>query len=50
MAALQPSQSPQFGPHRVEAAVVLFPLTVDRGDAYWTVAYGGSLFSQSVCV
>ncbi|KIY91556.1 hypothetical protein MNEG_16408 [Monoraphidium neglectum] len=38
----------QFGPHRVEAAVVLFPLTVDRGDAYWTVAYALSGIEQSL--
>lgn len=31
---------PQYGPHRVEAAVVLFPLTLDRAESYWTVAYG----------
>ncbi|GBF95369.1 hypothetical protein Rsub_07797 [Raphidocelis subcapitata] len=37
-----------LSPHRVEAAVVLFPCAVDRGEAYWTVHYALSGLEQSL--
>jgi hypothetical protein len=29
----------QTSPHRVEVAVVCWPITLDRDDQYWTVLY-----------